>query len=74
MKKSTIISLVIVVILIAMFMPIKSVQTGGSCLTASLTLRHDLILGDTLPQSEGISSDVIGEGCAPLVKHELYLL
>lgn len=72
MKKIVIISLVlVVVIIVAIFVPIKTVYTGGGCLNASWTLRHNLILGDTLPQSENIN--VGGEGCAPLVKHELYL-
>lgn len=36
------------------------------------TQRHNLILGDPLPQSENMNSN--GGGCAQLVKHELYLL
>lgn len=77
MKKIVIISLVLVFIVIAIiaaiFVPIKTVYTGGSCMDGSLsTRRHNLILGDPLPQSENINSN--GEGCAQLVKHELYLL
>ena len=71
MKKLVVLTLVLVLIIIGAFVPIKAVKTGGSCPNTNYIQRHNLILGDTLPQAGNTS---IGEGCAPLIKHELYLL
>ena len=72
MKKTVIALVTLAIILTGVFVPIKQVQTGGSCPDKSGTQRHNLVLGDTLPQAG--NGSVNGEGCSPLTTHKLYLL
>lgn len=64
--------LILLVIAFGLFVPVKTAQTGGGCPEFSLTERHNLILGDTLPKAG--DTTLGGEGCAPLITHRLYLL
>lgn len=74
MKKKLIIILpaLAVLVIAGLFVPLKKVETGGSCPGVVYTQRHNLILGDTLPPAG--PNSIGGEGCAPLGKHTLYLL
>jgi len=65
-------AIVVILVIVGLFVPVKSVETGGSCGDQLFTERYNLILGDSLPQAGG--STIEGEGCAPLIKHVLYIL
>jgi hypothetical protein len=65
-----ILPVVIIILLIGYLIPIKSVTIQG-CPGADYTQRHNLILGDKLPGSDGYDSPM--QECRPTIKHVLYL-